>query len=138
MFILVTDKYGYETFRLQVRNFNKKESLNEAVRYSLVKFMEISSTVDWQEKISLVLNKREIELMEEVCKRLYGVGHSSGCLKELFAFVARCELKRLFGDNEKFRIIAEDICFKDSRNRDMVSTGISVYRVKRVEKSCGD
>lgn len=138
MFILVTDKDGYETFRLQVRNFNKKESLREAVRYSLVKFMEISSTVDWQEKISLVLNKREVELMEEVCKRLYGVGQSSRRLKELFAFVAKYELMRLFGDYEKFRIIAEDICFKDSRNRDVASIVLSIYRVKRVEKNWSD
>ena len=138
MFILVTDKDGYEQARRQAKKFNKQRSLSEAVRYSLIKFLEVSAvefsaTVEQNTRISLVLDQKETGLMSDIIRKLYGPGYLSVRFRDLLRLVALDEVKRVvFGDNENFRVVVEDVCWKSRLGEDTGSIGISIYRQEEI------
>lgn len=135
MFILLTDEDGNEKFRLKVKNFNKKTSLREAVRFSLTKLLTFAATVSRDAKMSLVLDWRETELLSKIVRQLYGPGCRGKVWNDLLDLVLVEEVKRItWLDDKKFRIDAEDVCFKDSKNEDCGLPGISVYRTEKFRK----
>lgn len=134
MFILVTDKYGYEKSRHQVENFDQKRSLREVVRYSLTKFLEVPAIFDDDEKISLVLDGKETELLSKIIKRLYGPGYSGKCFRDLLNLILVDEVKKITFGDERLRAVAEDVCWRDSKNEDRGAPGISICRVKERER----
>ena len=135
MFLLVTDEDGREVSRLQVRKFSKRTGLLLAVQYSLTGFLNI----EWKERISLVLDNNELDLLEKIILELYGNGYSQARFRELLGFVVGDTLKPLlFGDTKNFRIAAEDVFWINKRGETTVSTGISIYRVKKTKGHSND
>ncbi|KKT40794.1 MAG: hypothetical protein UW30_C0018G0014 [Candidatus Giovannonibacteria bacterium GW2011_GWA2_44_13b] len=135
MFILITDKDGVETYKTQTKRFGKRTSLREAVRYSIIDFLKSAVFEKWEKKTSFVLDRKETKLIDDVADLLYGPGQVGKFTRNLLDLVAVDTIRPvLFGDGMRFRVVAENVCWKDTKGNDHAFPGISIYRVKQSQR----